>query len=214
MKTFAVAKRASRNLTALVRERRQALVQEEVLNAAATLFARRGYRAVSMDEIAARVGFGKSSIYYYYQSKENILWKIFEFSLDRYITKAREAIAIEEPPEQTLSSLIRQHMLFLATHRDWSIVFTRDVSELSPERQKKVLQREWEYTSIFHSVFSRGVDLGIFNNKIPVDIAINGILGMCNWMTTWHDATRHDSATVIADHFSALLSLGYSESST
>lgn len=208
MKTSASAKRAARNLTTVVRERRQAFVQEEVLNAAATLFARQSYRAVSMDEIAAQIGFGKSSIYYYYQSKEDVLWRIFEFSLDRYITKAREQIATGESPDRTLVNLIRQHILFLAEHRDWSIVFTRDAAELSAERQRKVVQREWEYTSMFQSVFTRGIESGVFK-KVPVDIAVNGILGMCNWMITWYDPTRHEPPGVIADQFINLLSAGY-----
>jgi AcrR family transcriptional regulator len=198
----------TRTLKTAVRERRQAFVQEEVLNAATALFAKRGYRAVSMDEIAEHIGFGKSSIYYYYPSKVDLLCKIFDFILDSYISKVRERIAAGEPPERTLADLLRQHILFLAAHKDWSIVFTRDAAELPQEKRREVVKREREYAEMFEAVFRNGIQAGVFRN-LPAEIAVNGMLGMCNWMITWYDEERRGSAQVIADQFISLLTEGY-----
>jgi TetR/AcrR family transcriptional regulator, cholesterol catabolism regulator len=61
-----------------IKEQKAALIQEEILIAAARLIASRGFRAVTVDDISAEMGFTKSIVYYYMKNKNEILWRIFE----------------------------------------------------------------------------------------------------------------------------------------
>ena len=66
----------------LVVDQRVALRQEarrrEVLAAAVAVFSERGYRAASMNDIAAKLGMGKASLYHYVASKEEVLIELYE----------------------------------------------------------------------------------------------------------------------------------------
>ena len=60
-----------------LKAKKQAFVQDEIITAAVRLFSDRGFRAVTIDDIASSLGFTKSVIYYYFKSKNQILWEIF-----------------------------------------------------------------------------------------------------------------------------------------
>jgi len=52
--------------------------QAEVTQAAVEIFAQKGYRAASIQDVADKVGVLKGSLYYYIDSKEDLLWRIIE----------------------------------------------------------------------------------------------------------------------------------------
>jgi len=52
--------------------------QKEIIRAAKNLFAKKGYSATSMDEIAKEIGITKASLYYFFESKERIFAEIIE----------------------------------------------------------------------------------------------------------------------------------------
>lgn len=56
-----------------LKARKQAYVQDEILASAAKLFAERGYRAVTIDDIGSSLDYTKSVVYYYFESKNEIL---------------------------------------------------------------------------------------------------------------------------------------------
>src|ERR1700744_5493363 len=59
-------------------QRRQDARRRELLKAAAALFAERGYRATSMNDLAGRVGLSKPALYYYVRTKENLLIELYD----------------------------------------------------------------------------------------------------------------------------------------
>ena len=61
--------------------------QQQILNAAQTLFTLRGYEAVSIDEICASIHLTKGAFYYHFKSKEEILAYLFLPRLDQYLAK-------------------------------------------------------------------------------------------------------------------------------
>lgn len=65
------------NLREELKARKQAYVQDEIIAAAARLFAERGIRAVTIDDIASSLGYTKSVVYYYFKNKNQVLWEIF-----------------------------------------------------------------------------------------------------------------------------------------
>ncbi|WP_201836497.1 TetR/AcrR family transcriptional regulator [Microvirga zambiensis] len=191
-----------------IRARKHNMVREEILASATKLFADRGFRAVSLEEIAAELGYGKSSIYYYYNSKDDLLWGVYEYISDRYMTEAKKIFEMPKSSAVQMSSLIRMHVLFLAENKEWTTVFFRDISELPADRQTDVRGIIVRYNWFFKSVYQQGVERGEFKPLSP-EIAVNAILGACNWMVNWFDPKRGHSAHDIADQFIKIFAEGY-----
>ncbi|MDD2360111.1 MAG: helix-turn-helix domain containing protein, partial [Syntrophaceticus schinkii] len=59
--------------------------REQILDAAATLFADKGYYATTVEEIASRAGIGKSTVYEYFSSKDHIFQETLKEGLDSYM---------------------------------------------------------------------------------------------------------------------------------
>ncbi|MGF6299506.1 MULTISPECIES: TetR/AcrR family transcriptional regulator [Paraburkholderia] len=193
-----------------LKARKQAYVQEEILSSAVTLFAARGFRAVTIDDIASNLGYTKSVVYYYFKSKNEILWQVFSRIYDAYFASISSIIEAELPPQEAMSRIIRAHATHVMESREWTAIYYRDESELTEKQQKIILGRKREYDAIIEGVYQRGVDEGVFR-PIPTAVAVRAILGMCNWLYTWYKESGPLPAATIADHCVSMLTDGYLE---
>jgi AcrR family transcriptional regulator len=102
--------------------------REALLRAAAEVFAERGFKDASVDEIAARAGYSKGALYWHFESKEELFFALMDASVD---APAREMIELFQsaPPEQDMAPegsrrfvelLAGQRELFLLEHEYWS----------------------------------------------------------------------------------------------
>jgi AcrR family transcriptional regulator len=187
--------------------RKHSVVQEQILLSATRLFAERGYRAISMDDIAATLEYTKSVIYYYFKSKNEILWQIICRTLEKYTSDIEAIVSRKEDPETTLRAMVRQHALLVMKHSEWSAIFNKEFSELLPQQRLQLSRMKRNYDGVFWMVYQRGVAAGTFRD-LPVHIVIGGMLGMCNWLYTWYSPKGPMSAEEIADHFVELASDG------
>ncbi len=89
-------------MTPSLRERRRQLLREEILEATHLLMAERGYAAMSMDELAARVGVSKPTLYSQFPTKEDLVAAMAAQLLDRVFAN----VAAGEPGQSPLERLI------------------------------------------------------------------------------------------------------------
>src|SRR5690349_23355462 len=187
-----------------LKARKQAYVQDEILAAAAKLFAERGYRAVTIDEIGASLDYTKSVVYYYFTSKNEILWQIFQRIYDSYFEGISEIRARNLPPEEAMAAIIRKHALNVMEKRDWTAIYFREESELTDQQRKEIAKKKRRYDSMIEEVYEAGMNAGVFR-QMPVHIAVSGLLGMCNWLYIWYKEQGALPAAQIAEYCSDLL---------
>ena len=191
-----------------LQERRQSEIQEEILRVAARLFAQHGYRAVTIDMISDDLGYSKSSIYYYFKSKEEILWRVFDSIYGTYLQAAERARAEELTPTGLMRRLIHQHILNVIDHHDWTTIYFQNESELSKDKQRLIRNHKRAYNQIYEDAYAEGVKMGVFRD-LPPHIAVNAMLGMCNSVFAWYDELRTTNIDAVVGHFMRLLANGY-----
>jgi AcrR family transcriptional regulator len=191
-----------------IASRKQAFVRDEILASATHLFAERGYRAVTIDDIATNLGYTKSVIYYYFKSKNEILWQIITRIFESYYGKIIAERDKNLPPDQALARMVRQHALSVMEYPEWTSIFNREETELDPTQKRQIRRMKREYDAVFEAVYEAGVAQGLFR-KMPPHVAIGGAMGMCNWLYVWYDEKGPLSAVEIADYFASLLSSGW-----
>lgn len=192
----------------LLKAKKYAYVKEELISAAAELFAERGYRAVTIDEIAESVGSAKSVIYYYFESKNEILWEIFTRIYDSYFAMITSVLESEHGPKEKLRDIVLNHALNVMQRRAWTAIYFRDESELDEKQRKTILSRKREYDAMIERVYKDGVKAGVFRD-LPTHIVVSGILGMCNWLYTWYREGGTYTPKDIAEYYASMLSDGY-----
>jgi len=189
------------------KSRKQAYIQEEILLSAVALFAQRGYRAVSLGDVAANLGYTKSVIYYYFKSKSEMLARIFDQCYDLYLNGIADIVKMSLDPREKLKRAITQHALNVMDRPDWNAIYWREENELSEEYQKLILAKKHEYDSIVESIYTEGVKKKQFE-KLPAGVAVKAILGMCNSVHIWYKPTGALSPKEIADHIAHIIMKG------
>lgn len=99
---------------------------------AAALFAERGYRATSMQEIADRVGITKAALYYHFAAKEDLLRELTAPVLDE-LEQALNAVEIADDPETVRWRAIEAFLDVHLRHRDTLLMLVRDMTLLVQE---------------------------------------------------------------------------------
>lgn len=190
-----------------IKQQKTELIQEEILDAAARLIAARGFRAVTVDDISAEMGFTKSIVYYYMKNKNEILWRIFAKIDDTYSKGLKEALESGGSPTELLSKIVKTHSLNVMLHQDWSTIYNRDENELTEEQRATVTANRRKYNKQVQDLYAQGIASGEFRDTDPF-LAVSCLIGACNWPYTWFKRSSKYSAEDVASSFADLLIKG------
>ena len=191
-----------------IKQQKTELIQEEILDAASRLIAARGFRAVTVDDISAEMGFTKSIVYYYMKNKNEILWRIFEKIDDTYARSLEEALTSGGSPTDVLAAIVKTHSLNVMVHQEWATIYNRDENELTEEQRAIVTANRRKYNKQIQDLYAKGVASGEFREADPF-IAVSCLIGACNWPYTWFKRSSSKySAEAVAAAFAEQLIKG------
>lgn len=196
------------NLRSKLKEQKQNFVQEQILQVAAELIAAGGFRAVTIDDISATLGFSKSVIYYYLTSKNDILWRIFSRIYETYFAALNQITRMDADPDKKLKEIVRTHATNVMTYRAWTAISIREQAELEESQRRQIIRLKRDYDAAIEDIYREGAGQGIFVD-IPPHIAVNALMGACNSLYTWYNPEGPLSAAEIAEHYANLLTNGY-----
>ncbi|MBE0432680.1 TetR/AcrR family transcriptional regulator [candidate division WOR-3 bacterium] len=137
-------------------------VREEIVNAAREVFGRYGFRKSTMDEIARAARKGKSSLYHYFKSKEDVFRAVVEKEGNILEQQMEQALKKEETPQAKLCTYTLKRMEILNRVANFYSAFKDEYLE-----QYAFIQRirkkydAWELATI-KGILQEGVDKGIF----------------------------------------------------
>lgn len=178
--------------------------QAEILEIATELFREKGYHATSLDDIANRVGFTKPAIYYYFDSKEDILFSIVDAIVEGGLQRISEIASRPTSPTSRLRDLLVENTRVLLENLDANSVFYNERGLLSPEREKAIRTRERQYTRIVRDLYVEGVRAGEFADVDP-SIATSTLLGASIWAYRWFNPEGRFSADKVANEIASLV---------
>jgi AcrR family transcriptional regulator len=177
----------------------------EILRSAAAAFRRRGYHGASVDEIARALHMTKGNLYYYFESKEEILYFCHDYSLDILLDLLQRTEREGGPPERRLRALVTAfvHMIIDELH---GTALTIDLHALSPRLLRRVIAKRDRFDRGIRRVVQEGMATGAFARGDPKLLTF-AILGAVNWITRWFDprgpARSEEIARTFADYLVA-----------
>src|SRR5205085_12019969 len=86
------------------------LRRQQILDEAQQLFNRQGFRETNLDDVAVRLGIKRQAIYYYFKSKEDVLWELVELASSTLTASAAAIFEADLDPEAKLASLVDNHV--------------------------------------------------------------------------------------------------------
>jgi AcrR family transcriptional regulator len=141
---------AERTLTS--REIKKAERRTELLGAAATLFADRGFAGVRLEDLGAAVGISGPAVYRHFPNKEAVLVELLVDISEYLLTGGRRVQAAEGAAAAKLSELVDFHLDFALTSPALIEIQDRDLSSLPESARKNVRRMQREYVEIWVSI--------------------------------------------------------------
>jgi AcrR family transcriptional regulator len=184
------------------------LVLDEIVDAAAAVFAAKGFAKATLENVAERLRVSRATLYYYVRSKDDLLRRVigdFVGGRQKELEELRRRRDLA--PEDRLRHALRSQLRHFDTHPDMARVFLREELELPPDlyAQQRAYRRNIQ--EAVEQLIEEGVSTGHFRDVDPRLVAF-ALFGMTNWLHVWYDPEGRYSTDEIADVFADLLLLG------
>ena len=171
----------------------------QILKSAAKSFRRLGYHGATVEQIAAALEMKKGNLYYYFDSKEDILFACHQYSLDRLLELLEQVRASGVSPDQKLRRLLSAFVQTILDELHGTALFL-DLEALSPAHLQVVIGRRDQFDRGVRAVIEEGIAQGLFAPADPKLLAF-AMFGAVNWIPRWFDPTGAASSQEIADRF-------------
>jgi AcrR family transcriptional regulator len=181
---------------------------ELIIDAAARMFDEKGYNATSTQDIAAEVGLLKGSIYYYINSKEDLLFRIIEESHEGALRAISTVSHLEVGPLTKAYALVKTHVKVFHDDRVKHSVFFKEFRSLSDDRKEIIRGTGHAYSLFLRSILEEGQVVGQVDKSLDARLATAGIVGMLNAMSFWYQDGGSWGPEIIGNQFAQQVVLG------
>ena len=152
--------------------------------AALTLFARSGYAAVSMREIAGEVGVRAGALYLYTPDKQTLLFDLLREHMEHLLEAWGNARGGETPKER-LESFVRFHIDYHMDRSDEVFLSYMELRNLTEENFQSIETLRRTYESELEAILADGQESGDF--RLPdVRVSTMALIAMLNGVLTWY----------------------------
>jgi AcrR family transcriptional regulator len=177
----------------------------ELVEAAAHVFAERGYDQTPVQELTEAMGLASGGLYHYFEGKQGLLIAICDQLVDPLLEQARTLLAADGDAEDQLRALVRLWVAHVVEHRDHMLVFQqeRHLIERGDEWRGVRASRK-QFERLVADVLTRVHDA---NDALPGDgrLALAALLGMVNHTAQWYRANGRLTPQDVADGYVDLL---------
>lgn len=174
-----------------------------ILKSAAASFRRRGYHGATVAQIAASLDMKKGNLYYYFRSKEEMLFACHQYSLDRLLGLLQDIEQTDAPPDQKLRRLITASVQLILDELHGTALFL-DLEALTSAHRRAVIVRRDQFDRGLRHLLVNGVTAGQFAPLDPKLLSF-AILGAVNWIPRWFSPEGPATSREVADRFADYL---------
>jgi AcrR family transcriptional regulator len=103
----------------------------EILEAALSLFSEKGYELCSIDEIAAKAGLAKGTVYIYFKSKEELYKAVLGSALDERARRTLDAMGAAKTAREKIEAFISTRLEYYQSHPEVLALLARELSNAS-----------------------------------------------------------------------------------
>jgi AcrR family transcriptional regulator len=156
----------------------------ELQRAAAELFFAKGYEATTIREIAQALRMKSASIYYHYDSKEQILFELIRSTMEQLAAGVRRVLDGETSPDRQLAGLVVHHVVMHALRPKETTLGETELRSLTGERRERVLRMRDEYEGLVVRVLDEGARAGLFR-LLDVKLSAYAVIAQCTNVGIW-----------------------------
>lgn len=176
-----------------------------ILTTAAQVMADEGYEKASMRKIASRANVSIAGLYYYFKSKEEVLYLIQFYTFDSLVKNLKDRLdaGSQESAEARIRLVVKNHLDHFLKHLPELKVCARELESLKGDAYEKVLEKRREYYLITREIIDELSERS--QQKLDSDVAALALFGMLNWVYMWYNSRRHRDLKKLEEQLSSIL---------
>jgi len=159
---------------------------QHILLHSARIFAEQGFEGTSIRDISRATGVSLSGLYYYFESKQKLLYLIqynaFTFILERLRSRLHQV----HEPQARLRVLVQNHIEYFLSHPHEMKVLSHEEEALEPPYRDEVAAIKRRYYALAREIFDAVAAEGLAPGLNP-RVAVLSLFGMMNWVYKWHN---------------------------
>ena len=179
--------------------------QTEVFDAAAAVFARKGYHGASTGDIAAELGIAQSSLYYYFKSKDEALEKVCLQGIKGYVERLQAIVAGDGTADVKIRDAIHNHIEPVNFIPDYFRTFVGELRYLPSNRRQKLNTMIAESNALFDQLLMDGMAEKTFTGTLDFHSTMLMLIAQCNtvpfWFGQFDQYSSEQLADMLADNF-------------
>ncbi len=171
---------------------------QRILQHAARVFSEKGYEGASIRDISRATDVSLSGLYYYFESKQNLLYLIQIHAFRSILEQLEELVEGIQEPEDRLKLFVRNHIGYFLSHPHEMKVLAHEDSVLEEPYRKEVAEIKRRYYELARGIFE---DLRRQGDAAAVSprVAILSLYGMMNWIYKWYNPKVDPRAEELAE---------------
>lgn len=178
----------------------------QIMEAAAQIFASKGYKGTSMRDIADACDISKALLYHHFESKDQIYRLVATEASKRLYSHVEASVARETMP----SAKLRAFMIATAEHfhhHRWAWIASTNAFWSDPDRRNqeaRILRRD-RYEQQLRGILQEAIEVGEVRPDVDVAMAGRLVLSALNWMHRWYDPAKTLTPPQIADQYFGMI---------
>src|SRR5580658_3961874 len=178
----------------------------QILTHATAVFCEKGYEGASMRDLSRASGMSLAGLYYYFESKERLLFLIQKHTFTTIVQRLKSRLEGVNDPQQQIRIFILNHLEYFLSHPASMKVLSHEAQALKNGFASEVAAIKREYYRICVGLLDelkrvRGL-------QFSTRIAVLSLFGMMNWIYTWHNSRIDADAEQLASEMGAIFLRG------
>ena len=179
----------------------------EILSTAADVFYEKGYEGASMRDLSRRSGMSLAGLYYYFESKEKLLYLIQRHTFTTVLDRLRERLPEATSPEDAVRITIHNHIEYFVANMTAMKVLSHEADTLKNDYGQQIQAIKREYYRICVGLLEELRKARLGKNAPPPRknehrTAVLSLFGMMNWIYTWYNPQVDPDSEELADQIS------------
>ena len=182
--------------------------RQSILDNAAALFARKGFEAATMAEVAQACGASKSHLYHYFGRKEDLLFEIVRAHITAQVAELEAVVARPLPAEQRFAQYVEAFVARGAASRNEHLVLMNDIKFLPDAQRREVRKLEKRIVDLVVGVLHE-INPELMPATRPRGPYAMLLFGMIIWTFTWYEQSGAIPPRELAARISQLFVHGF-----
>lgn len=179
---------------------------ERILRIAAEVFSEKGYHQASIRDISRATGVSLSGLYYYVESKEELLYRIQEHGFGTLLANLDELLEGVTDPHRKLRLLVENHLRYFVGNMKEMKVLSHEAESLTGDMREAVDAMKRNYSRIAKEILA---ELSLGEPAIDLRVATYSLFGMMNWIYNWYRPDRDVAVEELAEDIHRLFLRGF-----